>query len=67
MICFDCVHCGAESGGEARYDRYGIYAGRLCGKCWQQDSVRTWKHDPGDDEPLESGEEEAWNDGTFSH
>ena len=37
--------CLAENGdckeiGEARHDHYGIYAGRLCDKHWEQSSIR---------------------------
>jgi hypothetical protein len=54
---FDCVQCGALHGGEDRYDRYGIYAGRLCDDCWEDSNIRTWEYNPGEDEPLD-GEED---------
>lgn len=41
-----CTSCG-KPGGHDRYDRYAIYAGRLCDPCWEVSGARTWTFDPG--------------------
>lgn len=36
----ECTNHECEEVGHARYDHYGIYAGRLCDECWEKSGIR---------------------------
>lgn len=38
--------CGCGKEGDRRYDRYGIYAGIACDKCYKDSGLAGWKFDP---------------------
>ena len=41
-----CSQCGKPDADE-RYDRYGIYAGKMCGLCWDATGIADWVFDAG--------------------
>ena len=43
-----CTADDCEEWGEARHDRYGIYAGRLCDEHWEACGIGDWVHDYAD-------------------
>lgn len=45
--CSRCRCTQQERQIEERYDRYNIYAGRMCSACYNDSGLASWTFDPG--------------------